>query len=294
MTRLPFGYSPLPERAPVRWPGGARVAVYMMVAVEYFEPGKPALSIHPGTAAYPVDPLNYGWRDYGPRAGIWRIMDLFDRYEVPVSAALNSDVCEHHPQIIEAGNARDWVWVAHGKNNNTMQGPMTEDEEAPYLEAVVGTITDATGRTPRGWMGPSLTETVNTPRLAGELGISYVVDWGNDDQCFRLISERSMVSIPYPSELHDIPMLLMRNMPGHEFAASLIEHFTVLAEEAEARDTGYVFGIGVHPFLIGQPWRIRYLEKVVQSLRHHEAAWWLTTDELAGWWLENAAADRQG
>ena len=278
MPRLPFEYSPVIKRPPLEFPGGARLAVYVLVNVEYFEPGKPALSLYAGTASFPVDPLNYGWRDYGPRVGIWRMFDLFDRFGITASAALNSDVCAQYPEIIEAGCERNWAWIAHGKNNSTMQGGMQEAEEREYLRDVVATIEAATGARPQGWLGPSLTETENTPPLLRELGLSYVLDWGNDDQPYPLTTE-GMVAVPYPSELHDIPMLVSYGWTGTEFADALIEQFDVLYEEG--RRTGSVFGLGLHPFLVGQPFRIRHLERVLAHIAAHDDVWLATSDEIA-------------
>jgi peptidoglycan/xylan/chitin deacetylase (PgdA/CDA1 family) len=287
---LPFDYSPLPARPPLRLPGGARVAVYVLVNVEYFEPGKPALSLYAGTASFPVDPLNYGWRDYGPRVGIWRLFDLLDRLEIPATGALNSDVCDHYPEIIEAAAARNWAWVAHGKNNSTMQGAMEEAEERAYLEEMVETIERATGRRPQGWLGPSLTETEATPCILHDLGFTYVLDWGNDDQPYPLTSAERMIAVPYPSELHDIPMLVMYGWTGAEFAEAMIEQFDVLYEEGTR--SGSVFGIGLHPFLVGQPFRIRHLERVLAHIAGHEDVWLTTSDEIAAAYL--AAADAGG
>lgn len=125
-----FDYSPIPEREPVRWPDGARVAFYLGLNVEHFLVGQPATSIFEGTAALVPDPLNYGWRDYGPRVAIWRLIESLDRHQVRASVLLNSDVCTRYPQIIEAGLARDWAWLAHGKNNSTFQPSLPAGEDA--------------------------------------------------------------------------------------------------------------------------------------------------------------------
>jgi allantoinase len=282
VVKLPFDYSPLPSRPPFELPGNARIAVYVLLNVEYFEVGKPALSLYAGTASFPIDPLNYGWRDYGPRVGIWRLIDLLDKHGITASAALNSDVCEHYPQIIDAGRSRNWAWIAHGKNNSTLQGGMEEAGERPYLREVGETVERATGARPEGWLGPSLTETENTPRILEELGLSYVLDWGNDDQPYPLTAAERMVAVPYPSELHDIPMLVVYGWTAEEFADAMIEHFDVLYSEGLA--TRSVFGIGLHPFLVGQPFRIRSLERVLEHIARHDGVWLATTDEIAAFY----------
>jgi len=192
-----YGYSPIVERAPIHWPGGARVAFYVGLNVEHFQLDGPSTSLIEATASLVPDALNYGWRDYGARVGIWRLMESLDRHGIRASALLNSDVCERYPQIIEAGRRRDWAWLAHGRTNSALHAGMTEAEERAVLADIVTTIETATGQRPHGWMGPALTETFRTPALLAELGLSYVLDWTNDDQPYRL-NVPGMFSVPYP------------------------------------------------------------------------------------------------
>ncbi len=158
-----FDYSPITERPSLTWPGGKQVAFYVGLNVEHFLPDQPSTSIWP--IDLKPDPLNHGWRDYGARVGIWRIMDILDRYGVRASVLLNSMVAEHNPQIIQAGVDRDWAWLAHGKTNSTLHTGLEPDEESKVLTEIVDTIEKATRRRPQGWMGPGLTETHNTPSL---------------------------------------------------------------------------------------------------------------------------------
>src|SRR6185437_14353012 len=122
-----FSYSPIIERAPLTWPAGAKVAVYIGLNVEHFLIDRPSTSIWPGTADLVPDALNYGWRDYGPRVGIWRTIEIFDRHGIRPSVLLNSDVAHHYPQIIKAGLERNWAWLAHGRTNSILQAGMTRD-----------------------------------------------------------------------------------------------------------------------------------------------------------------------
>jgi allantoinase len=123
-----FDYSPIVDREPIRWPGGARVAFYVGLNIEHFRVDRPSTSIFEGTAGLVPDALNYGWRDYGPRVAIWRLIDSLDRHGIRASALLNSDVASRYPQIIEAGKARNWAWLGHGRNNSTLQAGMTVEE----------------------------------------------------------------------------------------------------------------------------------------------------------------------
>ena len=137
MDNALYKYSPIIRRPKLTWPNGARVAFYIGLNIEHFEVDKPSTSIFGGTAALVPDPLNFGWRDYGVRVGIWRMIEALDSCRMRASVLLNSDCCARYPQIIEAGKKRNWAWLAHGKNNSTFQSGMTIDDERKYLKEVV-------------------------------------------------------------------------------------------------------------------------------------------------------------
>lgn len=178
-----FAYSPITERPPIHWPGGARVAFYVGLNIEHFHLDRPSTTLFEATAALVPDVLNYGWRDYGTRVGIWRVIESLDRHGIRASALVNSEVPERYPQIVEAGRARDWAWLAHGRTNSDFHSGLSADAVRGELTEIVETIEEATGRRPRGWMGPGLSETFHTPALLAELGLSYVagLDGGTQD-----------------------------------------------------------------------------------------------------------------
>ncbi|MGB3322383.1 MAG: polysaccharide deacetylase family protein [Mycolicibacterium fortuitum] len=273
----PFTYSPITERAPIRWPGGARVAVYIGLNIEHFLADRPSTSIWPGTADLRPDALNYGWRDYGARVGIWRTIEALDRHGIRPSVLLNSAVIEHHPQIVTAGVERNWVWLAHGQTNSILHTGFTVDEERRILAEITGDIADATGRRPLGWMGPGLTETTHTPELLAELGFRYVLDWTNDDQPYPL-TVRGMLSVPYSVELNDL-LIFGKGYTGGEFVRMVIDQYEQL--RADSATSGRVLALALHPFVIGQPFRHKYLEQVLKYLAAQPDAWLTTTDEIA-------------
>ena len=273
-----FDYTPIVEREPMHWPGGARVAFYVGLNLEHFQIGSPSTSLWEGTASLVPDPLNYGWRDYGPRVAIWRLIETLDRYEIRASALLNSDVCEHYPQIIDAGRARDWAWIAHGKTNSRLQTGMNVDEERAFLTDVVETIETATGRRPRGWLGPGLTETFQTPTLLAELGLRYILDWTNDDQPYRL-NVPGMLSVPYSVELNDLNVFISQGMTGLDFVGLVRDQLDQLY--ADSADSGRVMALALHPFVIGQPFRHKYLLQALEYVANHPGVWLTTSDEIA-------------
>jgi allantoinase len=273
----PFDYSPITERPPITWPHGAKVAAYIGLNVEHFRLDRPSTSIWPGTADLVPDALNYGWRDYGPRVGIWRTIESLDRYHIRASVLLNSSVVQHHPQIVKAGVGRNWAWLAHGSTNSILHAGMTRDEERRVLADIVDTIAAATGRRPRGWMGPALTETFHTPALLAELGLSYVLDWTNDDQPYPL-TVPGMISVPYSVELNDLG-LFGKGVSGPEFVRIVKDQYEQL--RADSEHSGRVMALALHPFVTGQPFRHRYLDEALRYLTDQPDIWLTTSDEIA-------------
>jgi allantoinase len=275
MENTIFDYSPITERPVIRWPGDATVAVYVGLNVEHFLIDRPSTSIWPGTADLVPDALNYGWRDYGARVGVWRMTDSLDRHGVRASVLLNSAVAHHYPQIIKAGLERNWAWLAHGKTNSVLHTDMTEDEERGVLTDIVDTIATATGQWPQGWMGPGLTETFHTPKLLAELGLSYVLDWTNDDQPYRL-TVPGMLSVPYTVELNDLG-LAAKGTTGAEFVQMVRDQYEVLSAEGNGR----VMALALHPFVTGQAFRAKYLDQALAFLAAQPDVWLTTSDEIA-------------
>ncbi|MGW5194948.1 polysaccharide deacetylase family protein [Kribbella sp. NPDC004138] len=270
-----YDYSPLPSRPRLTWPDGKRVAFYVGLNIEHFLPGKPSTSIWP--LDLDPDPLNHGWREYGARVGIWRTIDILDRYGVRASALLNSDVAEHTPQIVKAGVERDWAWLAHGRTNSVLHTGYEPEEERRVLTEITDTIETATGQRPKGWMGPALTETHNTPQLLSELGYQYVLDWTNDDQPYRL-NVPGMLSVPYTVELNDLGLFL-RGLSGPDFLQMVKDQYDVLRDDSA--DTGRVMALALHPFVIGQPFRAKYLDLALRYIAAQPDVWMTTSDEIA-------------
>lgn len=273
----PFDYSPITEREPISWPGGARVAVYVGLNVEHFLVDRPSTSIWPGTAELTPDALNYGWRDYGARVGIWRTIESLDGHGIRPSVLLNSAVIEEYPQIVSAGLERNWTWLAHGRTNSILHTGLTIDEEREVLTDVANVIAGATGRRPRGWMGPGLTETHHTPNLLAELGFDYVLDWTNDDEPYAL-TVPGMVSVPYSVELNDL-LLFGKGFTGEEFVQIVKDQYDQL--RADSATSGRVMALALHPFVIGQPFRRKYLDQALGYLAAQPDAWLTTSDDIA-------------
>jgi allantoinase len=210
MEHQRFEYSPIARRKPIRLPNGARIAVWIVPNIEHFHYDKPAMSLTPMTSSLKPDVLNYAWRDYGVRVGIWRLMEILERQGFKATAAINSEACVRYPQIVEEGNRLGWEWLAHGENNSSLFTGMPEEVEQKVIRGVLDTIAGSTGKRSRGWLGPALTETDNTLDILAKEGIEYVADWCNDEQPYRMQTRQgSIVALPYTLELGDIPIFLM-------------------------------------------------------------------------------------
>ena len=282
-----FNYSAIVDRPPLRWPNGARVAVWVIPNIEHFLFDRPSTSVTAATVGLVPDVLNYSWRDYGVRVGIWRMMDVMEKHGVKGTVALNSDVCTKYPRIIEAANALGWEWMGHGRNNSILINKQPEAEERGLIREVVETITKGTGHRPRGWLGPALTESHRTLDVLAENGIDYVGDWVNDEQPYPMrVANGTMTSIPYSIELNDIPAFLDGKKTGEEFGKMICDQFDVLYEDGST--SGRVMSICLHPFLIGHPHRSKYFDLALKHIRGRQEVWFARGAEIVDWYRKSA------
>jgi allantoinase len=284
-----YEYSAIVDRPVLRWPNGARVAVWVIPNIEHFKFNLPSTSL---ASIGPLNPdiRNYSWRDYGVRVGIWRMMEIMERYGVKGTVALNSDVCREYPRIIEEGKKLGWEWMGHGVTNSIIINAQGEAQERALIKEVVTTIGKSVGKAPRGWLGPALSETVNTLDILAENGIEYVGDWVNDDQPYPMkVKKGRMFSMPYSQEINDIPALLGLHQSPERFGQMICDQFDVLYEDG-AR-TGRVMSICLHPFLVGHPHRSKYFAKALAHIPSRSEVWVTTGSEILDWYMQN---DRKG
>ena len=279
-----FDYSPIIDREPLVFPGGARVAVWVIPNIEHFHFDKPSTSVTPVTAHLRPDVLNYSWRDFGVRVGIWRLMEVMEKHGVKGTVALNSEVCARYPRIVEAGNALGWEWMAHGSTNSVLLNDQTEEEERSLIREVIDAIETGVGAAPKGWLGPALSESHHTPDLLAENGIEYVCDWVNDEQPYRMnVRTGRLISMPYSIEINDIPAFLERGMSGEEFYRMVVDQFDVLYEDAAG--SGRVMAICLHPFLIGHAFRSKYLDRALAHIGRRSEVWMARGGDIADWYI---------
>jgi peptidoglycan/xylan/chitin deacetylase (PgdA/CDA1 family) len=281
-----FPYSAIVDRKPLRWPKDARVAIWIIPNIEHFLFDRPSTSVTSVTTSLVPDVLNYSWRDYGVRVGIWRLMEIMDHYGVRGTAALNSDVCIRYPRIIQGGNQLGWEWMGHGTSNSILINRQTEDEERAFIRDVVDTIHKGTGKHPRGWLSPALSESHRTLDLLAECGIEYVCNWVNDEQPYPMhVKTGAMISVPYSVEINDIPAFLDLKQSAETFGRMICDQFDVLYEDGAKN--GRVMAICLHPFLIGHPYRSKYLAQALAHITSRQEVWLTTGGEITDWYRRN-------
>ncbi len=292
MTKLTqtahYDYSPIIDRGPLKLPNGARVAVVPFINIEHFPEDIPGTALVPGTATFSPDPLNYGWRDYGNRVGLWRMMDIMDPLGMRGTVCLNSDIIREYPRIIEEGQKRNWAWIGHGINNapaNFLSG-IEEDREKEIIGSVLEDMEKTLGKKTKGWLGPFLVETMNTPNILAEFGVEYLCDFCADDQPFKFNTKTgSLISVPYTVELNDIPAFLNLGVTGDAFGDMIIDQFDVLYEEGATN--ARIMPICLHNFLVGVPFRAKHLKRAFEHIAKHDDVWLTTGDEVNDWYREN-------
>ena len=283
----PIEYSPIIQRKPIQWPSGARIAVWIIPNIEYFryDLHSPA-ALNPVSAQWIPDTCNYSWRDYGVRVGVWRMMEVLDKYGIRATVALNSRVCEFYPLIVREGMKRQWEFMGHGETNSIRLYGIEESEERKIIRSTIEEIKTFTGKAPRGWLGPGLAQSFKTLELLAEAGIEYVGDWVNDDQPYPFqIPGHTLLSMPYPLEINDILIFVYNYRSAEDFVTMVKDQFDTLYNEGVTN--GRVLGIALHPYIIGAPFRIKALDRVLEYMAKHQGVWFATGSEIVDWYKEH-------
>lgn len=289
-----YPFAPIPTRPPLRWPGGAPLALWVVLYLEYWELDPPAAAYRaPGVqgqwGSHFPDYRTYSYREYGNRVGIFRVLEVLDRHGVRATVAANAAACERYPFLVEQCLRRDWEIAAHGSHATRMlTSRMTEAEEREAIRAAVDTVGQATGRAPRGWVGQDFGESPRTPRLLAEAGLGWVADWPNDEQPYLMTAGRPLVSIPYQAEWDDVQLLWLRQVPTPRYPAIVREAFDALHRDGAA--SGRLLGLGIHPWLFGQAHRIRYLDEALGAVAGRPGVWQATGSEIADAFLAGRTA----
>jgi len=278
-----YGYSAITRRPDYRWPEGRRLAVYLGFNLEHFAFGE-GLGAALGPRTPEPDVLNYSWRDYGNRVGAWRCLELFEAMQLPVGALVNTALYDYCPELVEAFAKRGDELIGHGHTNAERQGEMKEDDERDLLTYCRDRIRRESGTAPSGWLSPWISESFATPDLLAETGYRYTLNWCHDDQPVPMATRSGapLWSIPYPQELNDIPMIVARQMDGRDFADLIVDNFDEMLQQSRAQPL--VMGIALHPYIVGQPYRLRHLRRALEHIAAaRDALWWTTPGRICDW-----------
>ena len=278
-------YSAIADRPRFALPDAARVALWVIPNIEHYEYLPREINVRNPWPRMPApDVLGYGMRDYGNRVGLWRMLEVLDAYAIRCTTSLSMSVYEHYPEIFEACESRGWDTLCHGMYNTRYHWGLDEDTERQYIEDCVEIYRRLTGRQLQGWFGPATSLTLNTPDLVAEAGIRYYSDWFHDDQpCPIKVRSGSLISVPYSIDLNDF-VLERGNTDAKGFAQMICDHFDTVYREGDMQPR--VMAIALHPFIMGQPHRLKYLDEALSYVMSFADVWQTTGAEIAQWYMQ--------
>ena len=292
-----YDYVPMPHRKPLKWPNGARLALMITFNLEYWDLVKDsAESYYAGGPAILPDPLpgnvpdfpNYSWREYGQRVGIWRLIDIFDKAGVPATCTMNAKMGLERRAVIDAINKRGWELVAHNfvQSDLLTNYQFEPEKEREIIRETLRVYEQVVGRPAKGWLSSSLRSTTQTADICAELGLIYFNDLMNDDQPYLIQTAHGpIVSVPYTVEMNDFMIFLRRGASTSEAVEVFKEQFDVLY--AEGAESGRLMSVGLHPHVIGQPFRVRAVREFIEYVKRFDGVWWAKREEIAEWYLKN-------
>lgn len=294
---MEYDFVALPDRKPLTWPGGKRLAVIITINLEYWlltrdqtaplYPGGPASIPFPTPGNVP-DYVNWTWREYGQRVGVWRVIDALDKAGVPASCTMNAKMALERRRIIDAVNERGWELVPHNWAQNDILTDYADDpaKEREVIGNTLRVYEETVGRPARGWLSSSLRPTAETVDILAENGLLFFCDFLNDDQPYIIRTNSGpMVAVPYSNDINDFNMFARGGMTLDQGLAALRENFDVLYEEGA--ESMRLLNFGLHPHVIGMPYRIRALSQFLEYVTSYEDVWFPTREEIAAWYLAN-------
>lgn len=278
-----YDWSILDERPRVEWPGGAHLALWVLVSLEHFRfdaDAKPFRAFGAPTKEYP-DYREWTQKDYGNRVGVFRVTDVLERYGIRATAPVNAEICERYPFLLEEAGRLGWEVIGHGVNASDVIHPAMEEEaERRLIGESLGILRAASGQPVRGWLSPSMSESRRTPDLLAEHGVEYLCDWVNDDLPYPFRAAGSTIhALPCSYELNDVTAIWNLHHPAPDFGRQIVDAFELLYAESRERG-GRVMSISLHPWLIGQPHRIVHLDRALARIADREGVWKATGSEI--------------
>jgi peptidoglycan/xylan/chitin deacetylase (PgdA/CDA1 family) len=287
-----YDWSMLPDRKPVAWPNQARVALWVVPALEWFPLNMAGVPFKPPGAmqtAYP-DLRHYTLRDYGNRVGIFRIMKALEKHGIRPTVAVNAAVAVRYPSLIKECTQRGWEIMANGLDMDHLHhGGLAVDDEKKLIDTTLDILRKASGQAVRGWLSPAKSESAATLDLLGAAGFDYVCDWVNDDMPYAMRTASGPIhAMPHPIDIDDHTILVQNHHTEDDFRDQLCDQFDLLYKES-ATAGGRIMAISLHPWVIGQPYRMRALEEALAHIMRHPGVWAATGSEILDAWKASQA-----
>jgi allantoinase len=285
-----YQWSPLTTRGTLRWPEDSRVALCVIVVLEHMEWEPPAGSyqvanLAGGSAprAFP-DYARLSHREYGHRVGIFRVLDVLDKYGIKATVAMDALTAENYPYLVRHCLGRGCEVIGHGISVSRMiTSNMSLQEEDEYIRASVASLAQATGSAPLGWLGPEYGESSRTPQLLARAGLRYICDWANDEQPYPIITDQGeLFALPIMLELDDVIALAQRRVSVDSYGSMLKRAFDTMYRDGSRN--GRVMVLNLHPWLIGQPFRIGVLDDALGHIMRRQGVWAATGSEIIQWY----------
>jgi peptidoglycan/xylan/chitin deacetylase (PgdA/CDA1 family) len=278
-------FSPIEHRPPLALPDGARLVLWPVLALEEWDIGRAmARTVIPPPQGQPMlpDVPNWTWHEYGMRVGFWRLKRLFHRLGVSPTVTLNARVCETYPSVVKACLDAGWELNAHSYDQMPMH--KLEDQRA-VIHKSIDIIERFSGKRPRGWFGPGLTQTYDTLDHLAEAGVEYIGDWVLDDEPVVLRTKsRPVVALPYNFEVHDIVAMAVQHHSSDEMYRRGMDAFEWLYEESAER--AKILAIACHPYLSGVPHRIGQIARVFETIMSRKGVVVWDGARILDWYLQ--------
>ena len=289
-----YDWSPFNQQRPIlRWPDNARVALCVIVNLEHmeWEPPQgthqnPALSGGYGASPFP-DITRWSHREYGHRVGIFRLLDLLEKHGLKTTIAMDTLTAQNYPYLVRYCQQRGCEIIGHGISvSRLITSEMSESDEREYIRQSIQDLTAATGQAPQGWLGPEYGESAATPGLLAEAGIRYVCDWTNDEQPYPMKTpEGELTALPVMLPLDDVSALWDRRVTIGQYVEMVKASFDTVYREGA--DNGRLMVLNLRPWLMGQPFRVRYFSQALSYIMGHPGVWAATGSEVIDWYRQN-------
>jgi peptidoglycan/xylan/chitin deacetylase (PgdA/CDA1 family) len=276
-------FSAIVDRPPLKLPGGARLVVWTIVNYEVWDIGRPMpRQVLPAPTGVPLlpDVPHWSWHEYGMRVGAWRFFELYERLGIRPTLSINARTCEDYTRVAEEARRLGWEFMGHAYDQMPIH---KHEDQRSMIHRSMDILERFTGKRPVGWLGPGLTQTLDTPELLVEAGVKYIGDWVYDDEPSTIrTANGSLVTLPYTVEINDITLMIVQHHESAYLLRRAIDQFDRLY--AEGRHRAKVMAIAIHPYISGQPHRMGYLEAFYDHVRRFDGVLHWNGEQILEWY----------